>query len=803
MSVLRTTKLDTFDTWRKNTNVGLREVGDLTKLDSLFRNVTLRLKPTTISGGGVFDVGDVITGTISGATGTVLSFNSTDSTVLLTNITGEFLDSNTQKDMVYVDDPTGFTAGDNVSGSTSGITGKVYAISTRNNLVIVYGADGQFLPNETLVNDDSSGVGAVISSVVEDGYTDTYRGERAGNGSTSYEIETANIDLVTSINEILNGDVLEFNINGVSFSNDTDDTKIIFGSSQLQLEVSDASDLNDGDTVTQEISSGTYVIGEIDAGGITLQSGDNDLVRLINVIEANDETFQVTATGLPGNLLDVTYAEINTAGVTIEDVQYLTDDPHLSYVQSESKYYFYGPTYGNAELEIYNLTVGRDIVAGRNIRGGNRLTMAASGGGVLQSFDDNTATGADLYYDGIANLMYLNRNLSAPIYYPESGTTYYLDLDNAGTSLNAAGTIKGTYSRAEIYYPESGTTYYLDLDNSGTSLKIAGVIDGDLNGKVFVNELTDDFGPYSAIRPAWIATDGSDGYRYIESWTGGIGADFYFNPNIDIFYTPKLEVDTSLTVPIIYPETGTDYYLDLNNNTTSLKMNGNMIIDDYAGVTAKKIIYYNDGANLDDSESIVSIEFTSGGNVDSAEAIQGSINFDKADISADGDILAGISVKSPIYYSESGTTYYLDLDNTVSSLRAAGSLWSEALYVKERISINGDSEITTTDATPATFNIGLLSFPASAMVFTVHVVAKRTDADGEAAAYKFEGCIDNNSGTVDFVTPVSKTVIAEDTAAWDANITVNDAIDTLVLTLTGEAAKTIAWTYKVDTSVAY
>jgi len=25
----------------------------------------------------------------------------------------------------------------------------------------------------------------------------------------------------------------------------------------------------------------------------------------------------------------------------------------------------------------------------------------------------------------------------------------------------------------------------------------------------------------------------------------------------------------------------------------------------------------------------------------------------------------------------------------------------------------------------------------------------------------------------------------------------------LVLTLTGEAAKTIAWTYKVDTSVAY
>ena len=72
----------------------------------------------------------------------------------------------------------------------------------------------------------------------------------------------------------------------------------------------------------------------------------------------------------------------------------------------------------------------------------------------------------------------------------------------------------------------------------------------------------------------------------------------------------------------------------------------------------------------------------------------------------------------------------------------------------------------------------------------VYVVARRTDADNESAAYWLQGCVDNNAGTVALVGAVQKTAI-EDTPAWDVNTVV--AGTRLNLRVTGEAAKTIYW----------
>lgn len=84
--------------------------------------------------------------------------------------------------------------------------------------------------------------------------------------------------------------------------------------------------------------------------------------------------------------------------------------------------------------------------------------------------------------------------------------------------------------------------------------------------------------------------------------------------------------------------------------------------------------------------------------------------------------------------------------------------------------------------------------------FKISLTARRTDANGESAKYEFSGCIDNNAGTVALVGAVTKTVIAEDTAAWDADVVADDTVGnkSLKIQVTGEAAKNIRWVARIE-----
>lgn len=77
--------------------------------------------------------------------------------------------------------------------------------------------------------------------------------------------------------------------------------------------------------------------------------------------------------------------------------------------------------------------------------------------------------------------------------------------------------------------------------------------------------------------------------------------------------------------------------------------------------------------------------------------------------------------------------------------------------------------------------------------FEARIAARRTDADGESAAYILQGCIDRNAGTVALVGSITKTVLAEDTSAWDVTAEADDTNKALVLKVTGEAGKVIYW----------
>ena len=87
------------------------------------------------------------------------------------------------------------------------------------------------------------------------------------------------------------------------------------------------------------------------------------------------------------------------------------------------------------------------------------------------------------------------------------------------------------------------------------------------------------------------------------------------------------------------------------------------------------------------------------------------------------------------------------------------------------------------------------------VTYSMLINARRIDADNESAGYRIAGVIDNNAGTTALVGSIEKTVLAEDTAAWDVTVTADDTNDGINVLVTGEAAKTIRWQAVVN--VAY
>jgi hypothetical protein len=100
-------------------------------------------------------------------------------------------------------------------------------------------------------------------------------------------------------------------------------------------------------------------------------------------------------------------------------------------------------------------------------------------------------------------------------------------------------------------------------------------------------------------------------------------------------------------------------------------------------------------------------------------------------------------------------------------------------------------ELTTNGSTASsTTRIAIAS--DSTYLFTIRVVARRTDADNESAAWEFRGCIDNNAGTTDFVGCPTMTTIADDSSgAWVVSVNADNTNDALTITATGVAGKTI------------
>lgn len=178
--------------------------------------------------------------------------------------------------------------------------------------------------------------------------------------------------------------------------------------------------------------------------------------------------------------------------------------------------------------------------------------------------------------------------------------------------------------------------------------------------------------------------------------------------------------------------------------------------------------------------------------------------------------LGGNNTASAVYATAIGKLNMASASNALATgYNALANKIGQHAHSAKAFSARGDAQTsvyvlsysTTTGAAQDLFCDGAsatsrLTLPNdSTWAFEVMVVGRRTDADDESAAYLFTGVIDRNANAASTAlvgTPV-KTVLAEDTAAWDCDVSARTTDGSLNVTVTGEAAKTIRWVAFVRT----
>lgn len=170
---------------------------------------------------------------------------------------------------------------------------------------------------------------------------------------------------------------------------------------------------------------------------------------------------------------------------------------------------------------------------------------------------------------------------------------------------------------------------------------------------------------------------------------------------------------------------------------------------------------------------------------------------------ASGNDSATIGGNSNVASTDYAVSFGADAnaDHYAQSAQAAG-----------KFSVDGDAQASdlvmrgiTANSTPTEIFLdgssARLTIPSdTTWAFRMMIVARRADANDESAAYQLLGCIDRNSAaaTTALVGSVGKTVIAEDIAGWDVNATADTTNGALILTVTGENAKTVNWVCKCE-----
>ena len=118
-------------------------------------------------------------------------------------------------------------------------------------------------------------------------------------------------------------------------------------------------------------------------------------------------------------------------------------------------------------------------------------------------------------------------------------------------------------------------------------------------------------------------------------------------------------------------------------------------------------------------------------------------------------------------------------------------------YVARVITTNGAMTEMFLDNATARFVIPV----NSTVSFDISIIARRTDSGSEGAVYNLRGGVDCGTFTtsVSLIGKLNKTIVTEDTPAWDIDADVDVGSGALRLWAKGETGKTIRWVAHIRT----
>lgn len=145
-----------------------------------------------------------------------------------------------------------------------------------------------------------------------------------------------------------------------------------------------------------------------------------------------------------------------------------------------------------------------------------------------------------------------------------------------------------------------------------------------------------------------------------------------------------------------------------------------------------------------------------------------------------------------------------------SGYRALADTYGMRSHASGRFAANGDAQVQemvvraqSTSSTQVELTADAAAWSTSntmqvptdgALAFDILMVARRTDANNECAAWTIRGCIDNNAGTVAFVGTPTTTSLGDDSAgAWSVAADTEAGSVRLRVLAVGQTGKTINW----------
>jgi hypothetical protein len=245
------------------------------------------------------------------------------------------------------------------------------------------------------------------------------------------------------------------------------------------------------------------------------------------------------------------------------------------------------------------------------------------------------------YYIPMYGLNQYTSSFYATIFYDSGDTGYYGDFANTGTSINAAGSIRGTYYVASNY-SSTGYTQYKGYDNNNHFIAIRCQVGGTTTSPTFTGQHSTTFVEYAE------AND-TTGWVFKTSATGNYDVVGRISRSYSYF-------EGSIRSPLFYDSDNTAYYVNPNgaSNLSNYLNVGSYI--DVSGAMYTRDFYYVLNAAANGWNTVID---RNGGN--------------------SWIVYGGGSVRAPVFYDNDDTGYYCN-PNSTSNLQLISSTGQDQAY---------------------------------------------------------------------------------------------------------------------------